>query len=201
MIRVLLADDMKLFRAALRNLLEKYADFEVVAEVYCGDLIVPTALELRPDIAVIDIELPGQDGLAAAAALREQLPSCRTLILTAFGSPANLRRALTAQAGGFLSKDVSPQALADAIRQVVAGIQVVDPQVAAAALKLPPNPLTPREIDVLRLSAEGSAAQQIGAELFISTATVRNYLSSIVAKLHARTQLDAVRIATDAGWI
>jgi len=192
---------MKLFRAALKNLLEMHHDFEVVAEVYCGDLIVPTALELRPDVAVIDIEMPGQDGLAAAAALREQLPGCGTLILTAFGSPANLRRALSSQAGGFLSKDVSPQALADAIRQVAAGIRVVDPQVAAKALTLPPNPLTRREIDVLRLSAEGSPAQQIGVELFISTATVRNYLSSIVAKLHARTQVDAIRIATSAGWI
>jgi two-component system response regulator DesR len=200
-IRLLLADDMKLFRAALKNLLEMHHDFEVVAEVYCGDLIVPTALELRPDVAVIDIEMPGQDGLAAAAALREQLPGCGTLILTAFGSPANLRRALSSQAGGFLSKDVSPQALADAIRQVAAGIRVVDPQVAAKALTLPPNPLTRREIDVLRLSAEGSPAQQIGVELFISTATVRNYLSSIVAKLHARTQVDAIRIATSAGWI
>jgi two-component system response regulator DesR len=200
-IRVLLADDMKLFRAALRTLLERHEDLEVVAEVFCGDEIVPTALELRPDVAVIDIEMPGQDGLAAAAALREQLPSCRTLILTAFGSPANLRRALGSQAGGFLSKDVSPEVLADAIRQVAAGLRVVDPQVAAAALTLPPNPLTPREIEVLRLSAEGSAARQIAAELFISTATVRNYLSTIVAKLNARTQLDAVRIATDAGWI
>ncbi|MFF1823447.1 DNA-binding response regulator [Kribbella sp. NPDC058245] len=201
MIRVLLADDMKLFRAALKNLLEKHDDFEVVAEVYCGDQIVPMALELRPDVAVIDIEMPGQDGLAAAAALREQLPSCRTLILTAFGSPANLRRALSSQAGGFLSKDVSPEALAEAIRQVAAGIRVVDPKVAAAALTLPPNPLTPREAEVLRLAAGGAEAKQIAIDLFLSTATVRNYLSSITAKLNARTQLDAVRIATDAGWI
>jgi two-component system response regulator DesR len=200
MIRVLLADDMKLFRAALRNLLELH-DFEVVAEVYCGDLIVPTALELRPDVAVIDIEMPGQDGLAAAAALHAELPDCRTLILTASASPANMHRALGAQAAGFLSKDVSPGALAEAIRKVAAGFQVVDPQVAAAALRLPPNPLTPREVEVLRLSAGGSAARQIAVDLFISTATVRNYLSSIVAKLHARTQLDAVRIAVDAGWI
>lgn len=201
-IRVLLADDMKLFRAALKHLLERQQDFEVVAEVYCGDRIVPTALDLQPDVAVIDIEMPGRhDGLAAAADLRDQLPGCKTLILTAFGSPANLRRALSSQVDGFMSKDVSPEALAEAIRQVAAGLHVVDPQVAAAALKLPPNPLTAREIDVLRLSAKGSAAQQIGVELFISTATVRNYLSSIVAKLHARTQVDAVRIATDAGWI
>ncbi|MFI5732520.1 response regulator [Kribbella sp. NPDC051587] len=201
MIRVLLADDMKLFRAALKNLLERNEDFEVVAEVYCGDLIVPTALEVRPDVAVVDIEMPGQDGLAAAAALREQLPSCRTLILTAFGSPANLRRAMASQAGGFLSKDVSPEALAEAIRQVVAGIRVVDPKVAAAALTLPPNPLTPREVEVLRLAARGAAAQQIAVDLFLTTATVRNYLSSIAAKLNARTQVDAVRIATDAGWV
>jgi two-component system response regulator DesR len=200
-IRVLLADDMKLFRAALKNLLEKHDDFEVVAEVYCGDQIVPMALELRPDVAVIDIEMPGQDGLAAAAALREQLPSCQTLILTAFGSPANLRRALSSQAGGFLSKDVSPEALAEAIRQVAAGIRVVDPKVAAAALTLPPNPLTPREVEVLRLAAGGAEAKQIAVDLFLSTATVRNYLSSIAAKLNARTQVDAVRIATDAGWI
>lgn len=199
MIRVLLADDMKLFRAALRNLLEQH-DFEVVAEIYCGDLIVPTALELRPDVAVIDIEMPGQNGLAAAA-LHAELPECRTLILTASASPANMHRALSAQAAGFLSKDVSPGALAEAIRKVAAGFQVVDPQVAAAALRLPPNPLTPREAEVLRLSAGGSAAGQIAVDLFISTATVRNYLSSIVAKLHARTQLDAVRIAVDAGWI
>ncbi|QNE20253.1 response regulator transcription factor [Kribbella qitaiheensis] len=201
MIRVLLADDMKLFRAALKHLLERQPDFEVVAEVFCGDQIVPVALERRPDVAVIDIEMPGQDGLTAAAQLRERLPSCRTLILTAFGSPANLRRALGSEAGGFLSKDVSPEALAEAIRQVAAGIRVVDPNVAAAALTLPPNPLTPREIEVLRLSANGSPAKQIAVELFISTATVRNYLSSIVAKLNARTQVDAVRIATDAGWI
>ncbi|GAA3574656.1 response regulator transcription factor [Kribbella ginsengisoli] len=200
MIRVLLADDMKLFRAALRNLLEQHG-FEVVAEVYCGDLIVPTALELRPDVAVIDIEMPGQDGLAAAAALHTELPDCRTLILTASASPANMHRALSARAAGFMSKDVSPDALAEAIRKVAAGFEVVDPQVAAAALRLPPNPLTPREVEVLRLSAGGSAARQIAVDLFISTATVRNYLSSIVAKLHARTQLDAVRIAVDAGWI
>jgi two-component system response regulator DesR len=108
---------------------------------------------------------------------------------------------LSSEAGGFLSKDVSPEALAEAIRQVSAGIRVVDPKVAAAALTLPPNPLTPREVEVLRLSAGGSPPRQIAGELFISTATVRNYLSSIIAKLNARTQVDAVRIATDAGWI
>ncbi|MEV0348336.1 response regulator transcription factor [Nonomuraea sp. NPDC050680] len=201
MIRILLADDMKLIRAALTSLLDRHQDLQVVAQVYCGDLIVPTALECRPDVAVIDIDMPGQDGLTAAAELGKRLPSCRTLILTALCSPGNLRRALGNQVSGFLTKDVAPETLADAIRQVAAGLRVVDPQLATEALTLPANPLTRREIEVLRLSARGSAAKQIAAELFISTATVRNYLSSIRAKLNARTQVDAVRIAIEAGWM
>ncbi|MFI6316829.1 DNA-binding response regulator [Nonomuraea sp. NPDC050556] len=201
MIRVLLAEDMHMIRAALVALLERQPDIEVVAEIHSGDRIVPTALEHRPDVAVIDIELPGMDGLTAAAELRERLPECRTLIVTAFGRPGNLRRALAARATGFISKDAPPAALGEAIRKVSRGERVIDPQLAVAALDLPGNPLTPREIDVLRLAAAGTSAGQIAEQLFLSTGTVRNYLSAIVSKLNARNQIDAVRIATESGWL
>lgn len=201
MIRVLLAEDMHMIRAALVALLERQPDIEVVAEIHSGDWIVPAALEHRPDVAVIDIELPGMDGLTAAAELREQLPECRTLIVTAFGRPGNLRRALAAQATGFISKDAPPAALGEAIRKVSRGERVIDPQLAVAALDLPGNPLTPRETDVLRLAAVGTSASQIAGQLFLSTGTVRNYLSAIVSKLNARNQIDAIRIATESGWL
>lgn len=201
MIRVLLAEDMHMIRAALVALLERQPDIEVVAEVHSGDWIVPAALEHRPDVAVIDIELPGMDGLTAAAELRDQLPECRTLIVTAFGRPGNLRRALAAKATGFISKDAPPAELGEAIRKVSRGERVIDPQLAVAALDLPGNPLTPRETDVLRLAAAGTSATQIAEHLFLSTGTVRNYLSAIVSKLNARNQIDAVRIATESGWL
>ncbi|MFI6170138.1 DNA-binding response regulator [Nocardia sp. NPDC051052] len=202
MIRVLVADDMKLIRGALTNLLDQQPDLEVVAQVYCGRMIVSSALEHRPDIAVLDIDMPGLDGLTAATELRAQLPSCRILILTSLCSVANLRRAmLTAQVGGFLTKDIPPQALTAAIRQVAAGQRVIDPLLAAQALTLPGNPLTPREIAVLRLARGGSTAGEIATELFIARSTVRNYLSTVVAKLNARTLLDAVRIATEEAWL
>lgn len=202
MIRVLVADDMKLIRGALTNLLEQQPDLEVVAQVYCGRMIVASAVEHQPDIAILDIDMPGIDGLAAATELREHLPSCRTLILTSLCSAANLRRAmLTAQVSGFLTKDIPPQALTEAIRQVMAGRRVIDPALAARALTFPTNPLTPREIAVLRLARNGSTAGEIANELFIAKSTVRNYLSSTVAKLNARTLLDAVRIATDEAWM
>lgn len=201
MIRILLAEDMHMVRGALVALLELESDLSVVAEVGTGDAIVPAALEHRPDVAVIDIMLPGTDGLTAAAELREKLPSCRTLILTGVGRPGNLRRALAAKAAGFVLKDAPPEHLAEAVRRVAAGLRVIDPQLAVAALDAEHSPLSARELEVLRLAAGGLDVGEIAARLGLSIGTVRNYLTAIVAKLGARNRLDAVRIATDAGWL
>ena len=200
-IRVLLAEDMHMVRGALVALLELEADIDVVAEVASGDDILPMALKHTPDVAVIDIDLPGIDGLTAASALHEQLPTCRTLILTSLGRPGTLRRALSARVGGFILKDAPSRELADAIRRVAAGHRVVDSNLALAAWDSAECPLTAREIDVLRLAADGAEAPEIAARLFLSTGTVRNYLSTIATKLNARNRVDAIRIATESGWL
>ncbi|GAA3443470.1 response regulator transcription factor [Planomonospora venezuelensis] len=201
MIRVLIAEDMRILREALCGLLGLESDMVVVAAVESGDRIVPAALEHRPDVAVIDIELPGMDGLQAAAELRDRLPDCRTLILTAVGQPGNLRRGIAAQVAGFMVKDSRPQDLTDAIRTVAAGGRVVDPQLAYAALAVAGSPLTAREADVLRLTASGATPREVSAQLHLSYGTVRNYLASAVTKLGARNRVDAIRIATAAGWL
>jgi two-component system response regulator DesR len=200
-LRILLAEDMLMLRRALVALLELQEDFAVVAEVECGDDIVPTALRVRPDVAVLDIDLPGIDGIRAAAVLHEQLPECRTVILTNLGRPGNLRRALDAHVSGFLLKDTDPERLAGAIREVAQGGQVVDPHLAMATLKAGDGPLSSRESEVLRLAADGEEIPDIARTLFLSSGTVRNYLSSAVTKLGARNRMDAVRIARDAGWL
>ncbi|MFN8075586.1 MAG: response regulator transcription factor [Kineosporiaceae bacterium] len=200
MIDVMLAEDMNMVRGALTALLEMEHDIRVVAGVSSGDEIVPTALRLRPHVAVIDIDLPVIDGLTAAAQLHQQLPSCRTLMLTSLGQPGNLRRALAAHVTGYLLKDAPPDQLAEAIRSVAANRRVIDPQLALAAWDAPDNPLTPREIEVLRLVADGSEVTEIASTLFLSQGTVRNYLTTIVTKLNARNRVDAVRIAREAGW-
>lgn len=200
-IRVLLAEDMHMVRGALVALLELEPDIDVVAEVATGDDIVPTALKVIPDVAVIDIDLPGIDGLTAASHLHESVPACRTLILTSLGRPGTLRRALSARVGGFILKDAPSRDLADAIRRVAAGHRVVDSNLALAAWDSAECPLTAREIDVLRLAADGAEAPEIAARLFLSTGTVRNYLSTIATKLNARNRVDAIRIATEAGWL
>ena len=200
-VKILLAEDVHMVRGALVALLQLEPDLEVVAAVDRGDLIVKTALETRPDVAVIDIDLPGTDGLTAAAELHEQLPSCRTLILTSLGRPGTLRRALSAQVTGFLLKDSQPDQLARAVRSVAAGRRVVDPQLALTAWDSPENPLSPRELEVLRLAARGAEAPEIAGCLYLSKGTVRNYLTAIVSKLGARNRIDAVRIAEEAGWI
>jgi len=200
-IRVLLAEDMHMVRGALVALLELEADIDVVAEVASGDDILPMALKHTPDVAVIDIDLPGIDGLTAASALHEQLPTCRTLILTSLGRPGTLRRALSARVGGFILKDAPSRELADAIRRVAAGHRVVDSNLALAAWDSAECPLTAREIDVLRLAADGAEAPEIAARLFLSTGTVRNYLSTIATKLNARNRVDAIRIANESGWL
>ncbi|WP_055528458.1 response regulator transcription factor [Streptomyces graminilatus] len=201
MIRILLAEDMHMVRGALVALLTLEDDLQVVAEVERGDRIVPTALEFEPDVAVIDVDLPGLDGLSAAAQLAQQLPSCRTLILTSLGRPGTLRKALAAQVGGFLLKDAPPDRLADAVREVAAGKRVIDPQLALAAFDNGDNPLTPRETEVLRMAADGAEAADIARRLFLSVGTVRNYLTTVVTKLNARNRVDAIRVARDSGWL
>ncbi|GII05781.1 response regulator transcription factor [Planobispora takensis] len=203
MIRVLLAEDQYVVRGALAALLGLEADLEVVAAVESGDAAVSAALLHRPDVAVLDIDMPGGtlDGLAAAGELRLRLPSCRTLILTGYGKPGHLRRALGAQVDGFLLKTAPPEELVAAIRAVAGGRRVLDPSLAVTAWDLADNPLTPREADVLRLVAEGIDAAEIAGRLFLSAGTVRNYITAIVAKLNARNRIDAVRVAREAGWI
>ncbi|GAA3314921.1 response regulator transcription factor [Nonomuraea dietziae] len=201
-IRVLLAEDQHVIRGALVALLGLEQDLEVVAAVESGDEVVAAALAHRPDVAVLDIDMPGViDGLEAAGELRTRLPGCRTLMLTAYGKPGHLRRALDAQVDGFVLKTVPPEELAAAIRKVAAGERVLDPSLAVTAWDLADNPLTPREADVLRMAADGAEATEIATRLFLSAGTVRNYLTAIVAKLNARNRTDAARIAREAGWI
>lgn len=200
MIRVMIAEDMHMVRGALVALLNLEPDIEVVAEVASGDEILPTARRCRPNVAVLDIDLPGTDGLTAAALLHQNEPECRTLILTSLGRSGTLRRALSARVRGFILKDAPAAELADAIRGVAAGRRVVDSQLALAAFDCGECPLTAREIEVLRLAAEGVNAAEIAARLFLSAGTVRNYLTMTVSKLNARNRVDAIRIATEAGW-
>ncbi|RKS96927.1 LuxR family two component transcriptional regulator [Streptomyces sp. 3211.6] len=202
MIRVMLAEDLYILRRALASLLALESDLDVVAEVESGHDILPTARRLRPDVAVLDIDLPGVDGITAAAALHEELPECRVLILTSLGKPGTLRRALEARVCGFLPKDAEPARLTAAIRAVAEGQRVVDPQLALSALDGGhETPLTPRETEVLELAARGEGAKQIASRLFLSVGTVRNYLTSSVNKLGARNRVDAIRIARESGWM
>lgn len=200
-IRVLLAEDMHLIRGALAALLAAEPDIEVVAEVASGDAVAGAALEHRPDVAVLDVQMPGIDGIEAAVRLTGTLPDCKVLILTQLSRPELLRRALAADLPGFLLKDAPRAELADAIRRVAAGERVIDPKLAAATIRARPNPLTDREAAVLKLAAMGDDLSEIAAKLYLSRGTVRNYLAAIVTKLNARNRLDAVRIAAEAGWI
>ncbi|MGI5237387.1 response regulator transcription factor [Dactylosporangium sp. CA-139066] len=200
-IRVLLAEDQGMMRGALALLLDLEPDLEVVAQVSTGDAVVPTALEVRPDIALLDIEMPGGDGISATAELRRRLPGCRVLILTTFGRPGYLRRAMEAGASGFLVKDGPVESLAAAVRRVLAGERVVDPALAAAALAAGPDPLTDRERDVLREAADGSTVADIAARLHLSESTVRNYLSAAITKTGTRNRIEAVGVAHAKGWL
>jgi two-component system response regulator DesR len=201
MIRVLLAEDMNMVRGALVALLNLEPDIEVVAEVESGDRIVSMAREHRPDVAVIDIDLPVLDGLTAAGTIRATMPQVRTLMLTSLARPGTLRRALTIGVDGFILKDAPPAKLAAAIRDVAEGRRVVDSQLALAALDRGSCPLTERELDVLRLAAGGTDTADMARTLSLSAGTVRNYLTTAVAKLDARNRVDAIRIAYDAGWL
>ncbi|GAA3119270.1 response regulator transcription factor [Streptosporangium carneum] len=201
MIRVLLAEDMHMIRAALVALLRLEPDIEVVAEVTRGDEIVSAALRTGPDVAVLDIELPGVDGITASVELRERLPACRVLVLTAMGQPGQVRRALTEGIEAFLVKDAPGDRLADAIRRTAQGLRVLDPELVATAIEYGASPLTPREATVLREAARGAPAEEIAARLHLSAGTVRNYLTGAITKTGARNKIDAIRIAQDVGWI
>ncbi|MEU9924741.1 response regulator transcription factor [Streptomyces griseoluteus] len=200
-IRLLLAEDQGMMRGALALLLGMEDDIEVVAQVATGDAILAAALEHRPDVALLDIELPGLSGLDAAALLRERVPGCRVLILTTFGRPGYLRRAMEAGAAGFLVKDGPVEELAQAVRRALAGETVVDPVLAAAALSAGPNPLTGRECEVLTASVDGATVADIAARLHLSESTVRNYLSSAIGKTGTRNRAEAVREARQRGWL
>lgn len=201
MIRVLLAEDQGMVRGALATLLDLEPDIDVVAQVASGSDVVAVALATSPDAALLDIEMPGLDGLAAAAALHRELPTCAILILTTFGRPGYLRRAMEAGAVGFLVKDGPAEDLAAAIRRAIAGDRVIDTRLAAAALSAGPNPLTSRERDVLAAAADGSAVTSIAAKLFLTEGTVRNYLSSAIQKLGVANRVEAIRRAEEQGWL
>ena len=201
MIRVLIAEDQSLVRGALRALLELEEDLAVVAEVGRGDEVLAAAREHRPDVALLDIEMPGRDGIEAARELAAELPAVRAVVLTTFGRPGFLRRAMEVGAAGFLVKDAPVAELATAIRAVVAGERVIDRELAAAALALGATPLSAREADVLREAADGATVADIARRLFLSEGTVRNYLSSAIGKTGARTRVEAARVAADKGWL
>jgi two-component system, NarL family, response regulator DesR len=200
-IRILLADDQELIRSAFVALLALQEDFEVVAAVGRGDEVVDAAKAHHPDVALLDIEMPGIDGLAAAAVLAQEVPECRSLILTTFGRPGYLRRAMESGAWGFVVKDSPPEQLADAIRRVAAGERVVDPVLAADTLRSGVSPLTARERDVLIAARPGATVSEIAKKLFLSEGTVRNYLSAAIAKTGTRNRTEAVRTADERGWL
>jgi two-component system, NarL family, response regulator DesR len=201
MIRVLLAEDQAMVRGALSALLSLEADIEVIAEVGRGDEVVTVACSAQPDVALLDIEMPGGGGLAAAQALHECLPSCRVMILTTFGRSGYLRRAMESGAAGFLLKDAPADDLPDAIRRVMKGERVVDPELALAALSEGNNPLTIREREVLSVALTGASLMDIAAHLSLSEGTVRNHLSIAMQKLGARNRMEAARRAEQRGWL
>jgi len=201
MIRVLLAEDQAMVRGALAALLTLEGDIEIVAEAGFGDEVLPKALESKPDVALLDIEMPGCDGLTAAASLHAQLPSCRILILTTFGRPGYLRQAMQSGVVGFLLKDAPSAQLATAVRRAMASERVIDPTLALSALSEGSNPLTERERTVLAAATEGASIAQIAAKLFLSEGTVRNYLSVAIQKLGVRNRIEAARLAEQKGWL
>jgi two-component system, NarL family, response regulator DesR len=200
-IRLLIADDQALVRGALSALLGLEPDIDVVAEVGRGDEVLAAARTSRPDVALLDIEMPGIDGIAAAAQLSEQVPGCRVLMVTTFGRPGYLKRAMQAGASGFVVKDTPAPQLADAVRRVARGLRVVDPGLAAESLTQGDSPLTERETDVLSTARTGGSIADIARILHLSEGTVRNHLSSAIGKTGGRNRADAARIAEESGWL
>ena len=200
-IRLLLADDQALVRGALATLLDLEPDMTVVAEVGRGDEVVAAARDAQPDVALLDVEMPGLDGIEATRALRAALPDVKVVIVTTFGRPGFLRRALVAGANGFVVKDTPARQLADAVRRVHSGLRVVDPNLAADSLAVGESPLTARETEVLRAARDGGSVSDIAGAVFLSEGTVRNHLSAAIGKTGARNRADAVRIAEENGWL
>ena len=200
MIRLLLADDQALVRGALAALLDLESDLEVVAEVSRGDEVVAAAVTHDVDVALLDVEMPGIDGIAATAALRSARPSCRVLIVTTFGRPGYLRRAVEAGASGFVVKDTPARQLAEAVRRVHAGLRVLDPALAEESLVTGASPLTARETEVLRAARGGGTVADVAAVLHLSEGTVRNHLSAAIGKTGARNRVEAVTLAETRGW-
>jgi len=201
MIRLLLADDQALVRGAMAALLDMEPDLQVVAEVGRGDEVVDAVRAHDVDVALLDVEMPGLDGVAAARALRAAVPGCRVLMVTTFGRAGYLRQAMAAGASGFVVKDTPARQLADMVRRVHEGLRVVDPALAAQSLAHGDSPLTERESDVLRAARDGGTVADIARELRLSEGTVRNHLSSVIGKTGARTRAEAVRLAVDNGWL
>jgi two-component system response regulator DesR len=200
-IRLLLADDQALVRGALAALLDLEPDLTVVAEVGSGDEVVAAATTHSPDVALLDVEMPGMDGIEATRALKQRLPSTRVLIVTTFGRPGYLRRALQAGADGFVVKDTPARQLADAVRRVHAGLRVVDPALAADSLVAGDSPLTARETDVLLAARDGASVATIAGRLSLSEGTVRNHLSAAIGKTASTNRAEAVRVADRNGWL
>lgn len=201
MIRVVIAEDQAMVRGAMVALLRLEPDIDVVADVASGDAAVDAVLRDRPDVVLMDIEMPGMDGIAATGVIHQRAPSCKVLILTTFGRPGYLRGAMDAGAVGFLVKDAPASELANAIRRAMRGERVIDPELAMAALSSGPNPLTDRQREVLRLSLGGASIAEMAQALFLSEGTVRNYLSEAIAKLDARNRIEAARLAEERGWL
>jgi two-component system response regulator DesR len=200
-IRVLIVEDMHMIRGALVALLELQPDLEVVGEISAAEGLVEAVGRCRPDVVVLDLQLPGVDGLSAAAELSRRIPECQVLIITAYGTHANVRRALAGRVAGFLLKDAPPEEFADAVRAVARGRSFFDTRLALEAVRTTDSPLTSRETEVLGLLAEGEGTADIARQLFLSTGTVRNHVTTVLAKLNARNHVDAVRIAREAGWL
>ncbi len=201
MIRVLIAEDMHMIRGALVALLSLEEGMEVVAQLERGDGVMEAALRTRPDVAILDIDLPGLDGLSAAEELHRQLPECRSLVLTGLSQPGNLLRALRVHVRGFILKDAPAETLADGVRRVFRGERAIDPELVAAAIETGSTPLTSREADVLRAAESGISTEEMASKLSLSPTTVRNYLSNAISKVGGRNRIDAIRIARNAGWL
>ncbi|WP_329256046.1 response regulator transcription factor [Actinoallomurus sp. NBC_01490] len=199
MINILIVENMNLVRGGLVALLSGHPDMEVVAALESADKALPTALELEPDVVILGACM--DDGFAVVRSLHEEVRSCATVIMANRRRPGDLRRAVAAGVTGFLLIDTPPADLADAIRRVAQGERVIDSELAFAALHRPESPLTEREVDVLRLAAQGASSAEIAGHLFLSVRTVRNHISRIIGKIGARNRVDAIRIADDAGWL
>ncbi len=201
MIRLLIADDQALVRGAIASLLSLEDDLEVVAQVGRGDEVLEAARASSADVALLDVEMPGLDGIGAARELVAHFPSCRALIVTTFGRPGYVRHALEAGALGFVVKDTPSSALANAVRRVARGERVVDPALAAESIVAGTSPLSARETDVLIAFRQHGSSAAVAATLFLSEGTVRNHLSSAIGKTGARTASEAARIAAENGWL